>query len=418
MSLVVGEPGVDLVQASVEGIDLRAHPGLVGNHPHHVEERPDLASYLAQIVQGPLALHVALGPPCRIVGVVEVLQRPAPARQVVELAPIHGFADQPLHVSHRFVHAENAIGVVGRRSDDKLIPNGGELNRDTSQTLGTQVETSPRVVVRTSWGFFVNSILAAALAVVFARSIEQFGVAVAGALFGRDPVLGVTITEFRADGSDAVLLGGTIASLVAGSVGLLLFPAAKDRSAGKLMLLWLILFTFRNGLMDLATSPFFAESPVAITLDTFDAPEGLDVVVSAGGWVGLLLVGVAAAAAFLGFARHRAEIATPKERLRFITAIALIPAVVGPLLAVPYFVAADPVGYIRTLPTVGLFILITVGAAPLTRHVRLPDLGEERGLSPGLVAALAITYLGLRWAIGPGVPIPPWGENFEWRFRE
>lgn len=292
------------------------------------------------------------------------------------------------------------------------------MNRDTSQTLGTQVETSPRVVVRTSWGFFVNSILAAALAVVFARSIEQFGVAVAGALFGRDPVLGVTITEFRADGSDAVLLGGTIASLVAGSVGLLLFPAAKDRSAGKLMLLWLILFTFRNGLMDLATSPFFAESPVAITLDTFDAPEGLDVVVSAGGWVGLLLVGVAAAAAFLGFARHRAEIATPKERLRFITAIALIPAVVGPLLAVPYFVAADPVGYIRTLPTVGLFILITVGAAPLTRHVRLPDLGEERGLSPGLVAALAITYLGLRWAIGPGVPIPPWGENFEWRFRE
>jgi hypothetical protein len=47
-------------------------------------------------------------------------------------------------------------------------------------TTQTNAEDRRSTVIRTAWGFFANSIVAAALGVVFARIIEQFGIAVWG----------------------------------------------------------------------------------------------------------------------------------------------------------------------------------------------------------------------------------------------
>ncbi len=275
--------------------------------------------------------------------------------------------------------------------------------------------TERRTPIRTSWGFFANSILAAALGVVFARVIEQFGVAVFGAFLGRDPVLTHVVTDFS--GSDLVLVGGTIASLTAGVFFLLIYPGSKDRSAGRLTVLWLILFSFRNGFGDLIAAPFSEEGPVSVALAEWNAPDGLDVVLAAAGGVGLLLVILAATVAFLNFNRHRTEVATPLERVRYVATIAVLPGIVGPLLAIPFFVPDLDTGYIRELPILGAFTLLLLLAAPGSRQISAPEIAEERTLSWGLVAAVALVFAVLEFGLQPGVPIPPWNEDFSWRFR-
>lgn len=273
------------------------------------------------------------------------------------------------------------------------------------------------MVIRTNWGFFVNSIIAAAIGVVVARLIEQAGVAIAGLIDGRDPVFTTVVTELRTDGSDLVFLGGTVASLVVGGIMLTMYPNALDRSVGKLQMLWVILFTLRNGFFDLATTAYLTDSPVAMALGTFDAPAALDVVLSVTGALGLILVAVAAAPAFLGFSRHRSEIHTGVERIRYVATLALLPALAGPLIAVAFFIPDRDTGFIASLPFMGLFLVITTIAARWTTEVREPKLVQERSLSIALVLAALILFSVLRFIIEPGLAIPPWDDSLNWRPR-
>lgn len=272
-------------------------------------------------------------------------------------------------------------------------------------------------MIRTAPGFFVNSIVAAALGVVLARLIEQAGVAIAGLLADREPVFTTVVTELRADGTDLVFLGGTVASLVVGASMLALYPNAIDRSVGKLQMLWVILFTLRNGFFDLATTAYVDDSPVALALGTFDAPAGLDVVLSVTGALGLLLVAFAAAPAFLGFSRHRSEILTGIERIRYVATLGLLPALAGPLIAVAFFIPDRGTGYVRTLPFVGLFLVITTIAARWTREIREPQLVQERSLSIALILSAVIVFAVLRFLVEPGIALPPWDDSLNWRPR-
>jgi hypothetical protein len=286
----------------------------------------------------------------------------------------------------------------------------------------TQTNTDDRrsAVIRTAWGFFANSIIAAALSVVFARVIEQFGVAVWGAVADRDPVLTNVVTYFRADGpnsSDIAYLGGPIAAIAAGVFFLMIYPGAKDRSVGKLTVLWTILFCFRAGFMDVLTAPFNEDSNTARALATIDLPDGLDVIIATAGGIGLILIAFAAAPAFLGFSRHLSEVNTPRERFRYVGSIAMVPAIVGPLLAVPFFVPDQGTGFLATLPFLGLFVVITLLAAPGTKHFLAPQLAEERSLSWGLVVGFFIVFLVTRFGLEPGLVIPPWDDQFQWVFR-
>lgn len=273
------------------------------------------------------------------------------------------------------------------------------------------------MVIRTNWGFFVNSIVAAAIGVVVARLIEQAGVAIAGLIAGRDPVFTTVVTELRSEGSELVYLGGTVASLVVGAIMLTMYPNALDRSVGKLQMLWVILFTLRNGFFDLATTAYSDTSPVAIALGTFEAPAALDVVISVTGLLGLILVALAAAPAFLGFSRHRSEILTGFERIRYVGTLGLLPALAGPLLAVAFFLPDRDTGYVATLPFIGIFLVITTLAARWTREIKEPRLVQERSLSIALVLAALLLFAVLRFFIEPGVVIPPWDESLNWQPR-
>jgi hypothetical protein len=284
----------------------------------------------------------------------------------------------------------------------------------------TNAEERRRTVIRTAWGFFANSILAAALGVAFARIIEQFGIAVWGAFAGLDPVLTNVVTDFRDSGagtSDLAYLGGPVAAIAAGVFFLLIYPGAKDRGVGKLTVLWTILFCFRTGFADVAMVPFSEESNTARALATIEMPDGLDVIIATAGGLGLILIAIAAAPAFLGFSRHLSEVNTPRERFRYVASIALVPAIVGPLLSVLFFVPDQGSGFLAGLPFYGLFVIVTLLAAPQTKHFLAPQLAEERTLSWGLVIGFFIVFLVARFALEPGVPIPPWDENFQWSFR-
>lgn len=287
----------------------------------------------------------------------------------------------------------------------------------TSQDAQDTGTRQRRFVIRTSWGFFANSILAAALAVVFARVIEQFGVAVWAAIAGREPVLRHVVTEFGEPGSDVVLLGGTIASLAAGVFFLLIYPGSKDRSAGRLTVLWLILFAFRNAFADLISIPFTDSSPVEIALVEWGAPAGIDIVLAAAGALGMLLVALAAAPAFLNFNRHRSEVERPIQRVRYVAQIAVLPAIAGPLLAVPFFIPDLGTGYVKSLPLLGLFSLLILLAAPGSRQISVPEVVEERTLSWGLVVAVLVVFLAMQYGLEDGIPIPPWNDDFSWRLR-
>lgn len=278
------------------------------------------------------------------------------------------------------------------------------------------VEAAPRTVVRTSLGFFANSLVAATLAVVFSRLVEQLGIAIAGAFAGRDPVFTNVTTELRASGSDVVYLGATVASLISGISFLLLYPGAKDRSAGKLMVLWMTLFSFRNAFVDMALVPLSGDSYLGRALATFELPAGIDLVLAVAGVAGLLLVALAAAPAFLGFNRHLSEVFTATERIRYVGSIGVVPGVVAPLLAVLFFVP-DGTGYISTLPFAGLFLVVTLLGAPGTKRVAAPKVIEERSVSWGLVGAAVGTLVAIHLLFQPGVPIPPWNDDLSFRFR-
>lgn len=292
-------------------------------------------------------------------------------------------------------------------------------SRGTALTTETQETSSERrsLIIRTAPGFFVNSIVAAALGVVLARLIEQAGVAIAGLIAGREPVFTTVVTEFRADGSDLVFLGGTVASLIVGASMLAMYPNAIDRSVGKLQMLWVILFTLRNGFFDLATTAYVDDSPVAVALGTFDAPAGLDVVLSVTGILGLLLVAFAAAPAFLGFSRHRSEILTGIERIRYVATLGLLPALAGPLIAVAFFIPDRGTNYVRTLPFIGLFLVVTTVAARWTREVKEPKLVQERSLSIPLIVTVIVIFALLRFVVEPGIAVPPWDDSLNWQPR-
>lgn len=284
----------------------------------------------------------------------------------------------------------------------------------------TQTEDRRTTVIRTAWGFFANSIIAAALGVIFARVIEQFGIAVWAAIADREPVLTNVATYFRTDppgATDMVFLGGPVATIAAGVFFLLIYPGAKDRSVGKLTVLWTTLFCFRTGFMDVMTLPFSEDSNTARALATVDLPDGLDVIIATAGGLGLLLIALAAAPAFLGFSRHMSEVNTPAERFRYVASIAMVPAIVGPLLAVPFFVPDAGTGFLATLPFFGLFIVVTLLAAPQTKHFLAPQLAEERTLSWGLVVGFFLVFLVARYGLEPGLAIPPWDDQFQWAFR-
>lgn len=283
--------------------------------------------------------------------------------------------------------------------------------------IAVETQTAPRTVaIRTSWTFIANSVVAAAIGLALAFLGYHFSMAVGGWIAGRDPELFNTGTVFRAGGSDLAYLGGAAGALVVAGVLLSLYPGSRDRSGGRLVMLWTILFSFEAALLDLVRVAFDDSSPLALALAEVDLPEGLDLVLAVAGALGLVLVAMSAAPAFLGFARHRSEVATRAERLRFTARMALLPGIVGPLLTTPLFLGEGSDSILPYVPFLGLFTVLTVLAAAGSVTFRPPDIVEERGLSFGLLASAVLLLAVYVLLLRQGIPIPPWDESLQFTF--
>ncbi|HEY7704405.1 MAG TPA: hypothetical protein VID03_06190 [Acidimicrobiia bacterium] len=258
----------------------------------------------------------------------------------------------------------------------------------------------------------INSTIAAALGVVFAFFIDSLGRWVVGALLDRGPVLYNNRVEFTTGGSDLALAAGAAASIVAGIIFLAIYPGSRAHDASRLAVLWLILHCFRQGFVQMAMVPFDSDADLTKALATLDLPGGFDVVIGAAGAIGILLVSLAAAPAFLAYAPSRDDIAGPRKRLGFVARVAVLAGVLGALLAVPFFLPDPGTGLIAAVPLGAAFTLITLLASPGTKHVQAPQYPVEQNFSWGLAGTFVVTLVVFRFFLSRGIPLPPNPDGF------
>ena len=264
----------------------------------------------------------------------------------------------------------------------------------------------------TGWPLLANSVLASTFGVVVGLLVDSLGRVTMGMIFDRDPVIFHNRVVFESAGNDIALAGGALAALLAGGFFLALYPGSRAHDPSRLAVLWLVLHCFRQGFVPLAMTPFSPDSDLAVALASLNLPSGLDVVIGAAGGLGLLLISLAAAPAFLAFAPSRQDIETPGGRVGFTAKMALLPGVTGALLAVAFFVPDAGTGLIQELPLYGLFTIATVLAAPGTRSVEIRSDGNSQSLSWGLLGTVIVAFLVFRFALSRGIPIPPDPERF------
>lgn len=273
--------------------------------------------------------------------------------------------------------------------------------------METVIDAPVRTRLAPRPGFIGTSALASAVGVVVAAFFNNLGLAIAGVIGGRDPILYHNEVVYQSPGSDVALAGGLIACLVVGAFFLVLYPGSTRYDAARITTLWLVLHCFCQGFVQLALIPVSGSSNAALAYAALELPAGFDLVVAMAGVVGLLSVALASAPAFLAYSHRQAAISTPGSRAVFTSKLALVPGVAGPLLAVPFFLPDNGTGFIQTLPLLGLFTAATVLAAIGTRNVRVPSGGEAQGFSWLPLAWLVFLLLLFQFVLGRGVHIPP-----------
>lgn len=254
------------------------------------------------------------------------------------------------------------------------------------------------------------SALGSTLGILIAQFLDDFGDGLLAEILGGDAVMYNNRVEITG-ATDVAWAGGFLLCLLVGLLALFSYPTQRGHGIPRLTFLWMLLHVLRQALTQAIFLPFDDDSQLALAYQTFDTPPGLDVVIAAGGGVGLLLVALSAAAAFLAFTSHRRLVSTGSRRLNFALWTALVPAAASVFLAIPFFFPDTESLVIPTLPLTAVMFLATLAAAPGTTTVHGPD--EERapqypwGLGLTLVAIL-VFYLAV---LQGGVTLDPtqWG---------
>ncbi len=277
--------------------------------------------------------------------------------------------------------------------------------------VSTQAADKSRSLQGIGPSLVLASTLASTFGIVFARWLDDFGDGLAAELLGGDAVVFNNRAVISGDVGDLALGGGFVLCLLIGFLALFTYPTLRGYGIPRLTLLWLLLHVLRQGLSQAVLLPIDSESHLALAYGTLDAPPGLEVVIAAAGGVGLLLIALSAASAFLAFTPRRQLVADGRKRLTFALWMALIPAAVSAFAAIPFFMPDTEGLVIPGLPLVALMFLATVAAAPGTTTVVGPS--EERS-TPwpwGLLAMVGIALLLHLAILKGGVSVDPrqWG---------
>jgi hypothetical protein len=257
----------------------------------------------------------------------------------------------------------------------------------------------------------VASALGSTLGIVVAQFVDDLGDGILALILGGNAVVYNNRVEITGVSSDLVWAGGFLLCLIVGFFALFSYPTARGHGVARLTLLWMVLHLLRQAFVQAVMVPFDADSPLAMAYQTLEAPAGLEYVLSAAGAVGLLLVALSAAAAFLAFTPHDKMISTGRKRITFAFWIALVPAIAAVFLSIPFFVPDAGSGVVPALPLTAVIFLVTLAAAHGTTTVHGPEELRETPWPWGLGATLVVILLFEQLVLRGGVSVNPvlWG---------
>ncbi|HSJ82499.1 MAG TPA: hypothetical protein VLA91_01630 [Acidimicrobiia bacterium] len=256
----------------------------------------------------------------------------------------------------------------------------------------------------------VASALGSTLGIVVAQFMDDLGDGILAEILGGNAVFYNNRVVFSG-ATDVAWAGGFLLCLIVGLLALFSYPTARGHGVARLTLLWTVLHLLRQAFFQAVLLAVDPGSELALAYATLDVPPGLEYVIAAGGAVGLLLVAVSAASAFLAFTPHRNMISNGRKRFTFAFWIALAPAIASMFLAIPFFVPDAGSGVIPALPLTAIIFLATVAAAPGTTTVFGPEDERETAWPWGLGATLVVILLFQLVVARGGVSVDPtrWG---------
>ncbi|HET9260786.1 MAG TPA: hypothetical protein VFP42_11740 [Acidimicrobiia bacterium] len=278
-------------------------------------------------------------------------------------------------------------------------------------TTDEVTKSNPGILERIGPPLVVASALASTLGIVIAQFLDDFGDGLLAEFLGGEAVLYNNRVEFTG-ASDLAWGGGFVLCLLVGLFALFVYPTQRGHSVSRLVLLWMLLHVLRQALTQALMLPFDPDSPLALAYSTFDLPAGLDMVIAAGGGIGLLLIALAAATAFLAFTPHRRLVSTARSRTLFALWIALIPAVASAFAAIPFFLPDSEGLVLPGLPLAAIMFLATLAAAPGTTNVIGPEDERTTPWPWGLLVFVLVTLILFLGVLQGGVSMDPrvWGS--------
>ncbi len=274
----------------------------------------------------------------------------------------------------------------------------------------TQIAANPRNLSRIGAGLVLASVLGSTLGIVIAEFLDNAGIGILAELLGGDAVVFNNRVEFEG-ARELAWAGGFALCLLVGSLCLFAYPTQRGYGVPRLTLLWTILHLLRQALTQAMMLPFDDEAPLALAYDSLEAPAGLDMVIAAGGAIGLLLVALSAAAAFLAFTPHRRLVDRPRRRLALALWICVIPVAVSVFLAIPFFLPDSQSYVIPSLPLAAVMFFVTLAAAPGTTSVTGPEDEVDTPWPIGLGVFVLVILLFHLFVLRGGVSVDPrlWG---------
>lgn len=277
--------------------------------------------------------------------------------------------------------------------------------------MTTEASTEPpRTVARIGPPLIVASALASTFGIVIAQFLDDLGDGLLAMILGGDAVIYNNRVEITGAG-DLAWGGGFALCLLIGLFALFVYPTQRGHGVSRLVLLWTVLHILRQALTQAVLLPFDDGGQLALAYNTFDLPPGLELVIAAGGAVGLLLIALSAASAFLAYAPHRSQLSTPRKRLIFALWIALIPAVASAFAAIPFFLPDSQGLVLPGLPLVAVMFLATLAAAPGTTTVVGPEDEQKTPWPWGLAVFMLLLLIFFLAVLQGGVSLDPraWG---------
>lgn len=273
-------------------------------------------------------------------------------------------------------------------------------------------EAVPRAVARIGPPLILASALASTLGIIIAQFLDDFGDGLLAEILGGDAILYNNRVVFTG-ADDVAWAGGFLLCLIVGFIALFSYPSQKGHGIPRLVFLWMVLHVLRQALAQAVVIPFNDEAPLSLAYATFDAPAGLDVVIAAAGGVGLLLVALAAASAFLAFTPHRTLVSSPRKRFTFTLWIALVPAAAAVFLSLWFFLSNVESTVVSSLPLTAVMFLATLAAAPGTTTVHGPEYERTTPWPWGLGVLLIVLLLFYQGVLSGGAHIDPrqWGSS-------